>query len=85
MANPYRAETLRETAATNRLQIATLISDLTRKMDILTADINHEEKRAGVRDLSDPAYPVLARTLMARRDNLGATIGSLQVRVNKAA
>ncbi len=85
MAIPYLPETLRETAATNRLQIATLISDLTRLMDILTADIEHEEKRAGVRDLSDTAYPVLARTLMARRDNIGATIGSLQLRAKVAA
>jgi hypothetical protein len=85
MANPYRPETLRETAATNRFQIAILISDLRRSMNILTADIEHEEERAGVRDLRDPAYPVLARTLMARRDNIEATIGALQMRVNKAA
>jgi hypothetical protein len=84
MANPYRPETLRETAATSRLRIATLISDLTRSMEILTADINHEEERAGIRDLRDPAYPVLARTLTARRDNIGATIGALQVRVKAA-
>jgi hypothetical protein len=85
MANPYRPETLRETAATNRFQIAILISDLRRSMNILTADIEHEEERAGVRDLQDPAYPVLARTLMARRDNIEATICALQMRVNKAA
>jgi hypothetical protein len=85
MANPYLFETLRDTAATHRLQIATLINDLTRLMDVLAADIEHEEERAGVRDLKDPAYPVLARTLTARRNNIGATIGALQVRVNKAA
>ena len=47
-------------------------------MEILTADIEHEEARAGVRDLSDPAYPVLARSLRARRENIGATIALLE-------
>jgi hypothetical protein len=55
MANPYLPETLRATAAVNRLRIATLIADLTRTAAILTADIEHEETRAGVRDLADPA------------------------------
>jgi hypothetical protein len=39
-------------AAINELQIATLIGSLSRSV-LLTADIEHEEARAGVRDLSD--------------------------------
>ena len=78
MAKPYLFETLGRTVATNRLQIATLIGDLSRKADILSANIEHEEAQAGVRDLSDPAYPVLARSLRARRENIGATIASLE-------
>jgi len=78
MANPYLPETLRATAAVNRLRIATLIADLTRTAAILTADIEHEETRAGVRDLADLAYPVLARSLRMRRENIGATIASLE-------
>jgi hypothetical protein len=78
MANSFLIETLRGTAAVNRLQIATLIGDLSRKVTILTADIAHEEARAGVRDLSDPAYPVLARSLRVRRDNIVATIAMLE-------
>jgi hypothetical protein len=86
MANSYRLETLRGTAAVNTLQIAILIGDLSRKMTILTADIEHEEERAGVRDLEDPAYPVLARSLRMRRDNIGATIALLEnLRVPKAS
>jgi hypothetical protein len=77
MATPYLLETLQRTAAVNRLQIAILIGDLSRSVDILSADIEHEEARAGVRDLSDPAYPVLARSLRARRENIGSTIASL--------
>jgi hypothetical protein len=78
MANPYLLETIRGTAAVNRLQIATLIANLSRSEDILTADVEHEEARAGVRDVSDPTYPVLARSLSTRRDNIRTTIASLQ-------
>ena len=83
MANPYPPETLRATAAVNRLRIATLIADLTRTADILTADIEHEEERAGVGDFADPAYPVLARTLRVRRQNLRATIASLEAVIQR--
>jgi hypothetical protein len=78
MSNSYLSETLRGTAATNRRQIATLLGNLSRSMEILTADIEHEEARAGVSDASDPAYPVLARSLRARRENIEATIASLE-------
>ena len=50
-----------------------MIGSLSRSVELLTVDIEHEETRAGVRDLSDPAYPVLARSLRTRRDNIGAT------------
>ena len=84
MANPYRPETLRRTAATNRFQIATLIGDLWRSVEVLTADIEHEEMRSGVRNVADPNYPVLARSLRARRENLGATIASLEALTRSA-
>jgi hypothetical protein len=78
MANSYLHETLRRTAALNELQIATLFQSLSRSVELLTVDIEHEEARVGVRDLSDPAYPVLARSLRTRRDNICATIASLE-------
>jgi hypothetical protein len=81
MANSYQLETPRRTAAINGLQIATLIRNLSRSVELLTMDIEHEEERAGVRDLSDPAYPVLARSLRVRRENIGATIASLEALV----
>ena len=81
MANSYLLETLRGTAAVNGLQIATLIGSLSRSMELLTVDIEHEEARAGVRDLSDPAYPALARSLRARRENIRVTIASLEALV----
>jgi hypothetical protein len=79
MANSSQIETLRGTAAANRLQIATLIESLSRSVELLTVDIEHEETRAGVRDLSDPSYPVLARSLRSRKDNIRATIASLEM------
>jgi hypothetical protein len=68
----------RRTAAVNRLQIATLIGSLSRSVELLTVDIEHEETRVGVRNLSDPDYPVLARSLRVRRDNIRTTIASLE-------
>ena len=88
MANSFLIETLRGTAAVNRLQIATLIGDLSRSVELLTVDIEHEETQAGVRDLADPAYPVLARSLRARRENIKETIALLEglvQRIPKAA
>ena len=85
MANPYRPETLRRTAATTKLQIATLIGDLWRSVEVLTADIEHEEMRSGVRNVADPTYPVLARSLRARRENIRATIASLEALTRRAS
>jgi hypothetical protein len=78
MANSYLPETRRRTAANNRVQIATLIGDLWRSVEVLTADIEHEEMCSGVRNLADPNYPVLARSLRARRENIRATIAALE-------
>ena len=86
MAKSYLLETLRGTAATNKLQIATLIGSLSRSVELITVDIEHEEARAGVRDLSDPVYPVLARSLRTRRENIRATIALLEsLRAPKAS
>jgi hypothetical protein len=83
MANSYRHETLRGTAGVNGLQIATLIGNLSRSVEMLTVDIEHEETQAGVRDLADPAYPVLARSLRVRRENIGATVATLEALVQR--
>lgn len=84
MVNPYLPETLRTTAAVNTLRIATLIADLTRSVDVLTVDIEHEETRAEARELADPVYPALARSLRMRRTNLQATIASLEALIHRA-
>ncbi len=55
-----------------------LISDLDRIVRILDSDIAAEEERAGVSDACNAAYPVLARMMTARRDNLKQTIAALE-------
>jgi hypothetical protein len=62
-------------------RISALISDLDRVVRILDCDIATEEKRARVFDCSDAAYPILARMLAARRDNLKDTIAALERRL----
>ena len=75
-------ETVRDTASRDMAQIEALIRRLARTADVVDADIKHEEQIAFVSDPRDPAYPMLARTLKARRDNLRASIVSLRALVN---
>jgi hypothetical protein len=63
------------------MQIRTLIANLRRSIEILNCDIETEEERVRVRDIFESAYPVLARALTARRENLKATVAALQKRV----
>jgi hypothetical protein len=62
-------------------QARTLIADLSRIVDMLNLDIASREEEAGVTDLTRPEYPVLARALRARRDNLLETISVLRQRL----
>jgi hypothetical protein len=62
-------------------QIRMLITDLSRTVQILDADIAAEERRARVQDLSDADYSVLTGMLGTRRHNLMVTIASLEDRL----
>ena len=70
-----------ESALREASQIRTLISDLDRIVQILNCDIATEEGRVRVFDRSDVTYPLLARTLAARRDNLRDTIAVFEQRL----
>lgn len=65
-------------------QIRTLIDSISRNVQSLDCDIEAEEERTGCCDCRAPAYSVLARSLSARRANLGATIAALQERLMDA-
>ena len=67
------AAALREAA-----QIWKMIGELDRSVQLLDADIAIEEERARIFDRSDAAYPILARSLAARRDNLADTLAMLE-------
>ena len=60
------------------MKLQALINDLRRQVQLLDADIQDEEKRTGISNVSNTAYPILARNLRTRRGNLLATITMLE-------
>jgi hypothetical protein len=66
------------TPAREALQTKALIADINRVVQILDGDIAAEEEQAQIFDRSKGEYPMLARTLAARRDNLIGTIALLE-------
>ena len=69
--------------ATIPTQLHVLISDLRWRTQMLNADIQEEERRAGISDPNNLAYPMLAQNLRARRDNLQVSIAILESRIEK--
>jgi hypothetical protein len=69
------------TPARDALQTKELIADINRVVQILGSDIAAEEEQAGIFDRSRFDYPILARTLAARRNNLLGTIAALEQRL----
>ena len=80
MSMQPRFETPRETAV-----IGKILADLVRTVQLIESDIATEEERARVSDRSDVKYPVLASTLIKRRDNLKVTIAALEARYTERA
>jgi hypothetical protein len=62
-------------------QIRMLITDLSRTVRILDADIAAEERRSPAQDVSDADYSALTSMLDTRRRNLMVTIASLEDRL----
>ena len=69
------------TPARDALQTKELIADINRVVQILDSDIAAEEEQVSIFDRSRVDYPILARTLVARRDNLLGTIAALEQRL----
>ncbi len=61
-------------------QIDTLVVGLSQRLRLIEDDIEAEEERTRCKDRHNPAYSVLARSLIARGDNLAATIAALKER-----
>ena len=66
------------------MKLRALVADLQMRIEVLDTDIHNEEQRTGVFDVDNVAYPILARTLRARRDNLLATIRVLESHLAEA-
>ena len=82
MAKLHHPGTAQETALRQAAVIRGMIDDLGRTIHILNIDILTEEERVLIFDRSDPAYPILARTQTARRDNLIVTVADLAERLH---
>jgi hypothetical protein len=72
----------REAAYQEAIHIWKMIVDIDRNVRLLDCDIATEEERVGISDRSDVAYPILARMLATRRDNLKDTISALEQRLS---
>jgi hypothetical protein len=72
------------TPAREALQTKTLIADISRIVQILEIEIAAEEERARIFDRFQVEYPMLARTMATRRDNLLNTISALEQRLDQA-
>jgi hypothetical protein len=70
-----------ETASKQAELIQSIIVDLQRTVQILRTDISTEEERIRVFDRADRLYPVLAKTLLKRHENLCVTIADLKNRL----
>ena len=81
MAKLHHSGTAEATALIQAAVIRGMMRDLGRTVQILKIDISAEEERVCVFDRSESGYPILARTLIARRDNLLETIAALGERL----
>jgi hypothetical protein len=81
MRMPRRFGTAHAIAHREATVITAMMDDLRRIVEILDFDVASEEERAHVFDRSDALYPILARTLAARRDNLKLTVAALGQRL----
>ena len=71
------------TLSREAVQTRSLIADIGRIVQILDTDIAAEEEQARVFDPLQAEYPMLARTMAARRDNLRETIAALERRLSE--
>ncbi len=65
--------------------IGKILADLVRTVQLIESDIVAEEERAKISARSDARYPMLARSLIERRDNIKMTIAALDKRLIERA
>jgi hypothetical protein len=82
MKHARHFENVNRTSVREAECIGTMIADMRRVVQVLDCDVRTEEERSRIFDRSDANYPMLARTLAARRENLKATIAALEARLS---
>ncbi|WP_342728689.1 hypothetical protein AAFG07_19655 [Bradyrhizobium sp. B097] len=78
----HRFETARPSTG-RESTVRKMLSDLVLACQQIEVDIATEEARAGIYDRSNPRYPILARSLHERHDNLKGTIATLEMRATE--
>jgi hypothetical protein len=74
-------ENVTRTATREATSIKTLIEDMRRVVGLLEDDFTVEKERSRIRGYSETERSILTKTLVARRDNLKATIATLETRL----
>ena len=74
-------ENARQIATMEAERVRGIIADLSRTVHLLDCDVAAEEERCRIYDRSDAEYPMLARIIAARSENLKATIATLEARL----
>ena len=64
--------------------IEAMINDFTQMATDLERQIEVEQERAGVSDVNHYAYPTFAKAAIQRRENLKASIGDLELKLESA-
>jgi hypothetical protein len=82
MKHARHFENVSPTAVREAACIENMIADMRRVVQVLDCDVQTEEERSRICDRSDARYPILARQLAARRDNLRVTIAALEARLS---
>ncbi len=75
-------ETARSTESREAAQIGTMLADMEKAVRALELEIASEENRVRIHDPSNFAYPVAAKSFMARRDNLKQSMEILANRLS---
>ncbi len=86
VSSDHIANLSRKNNAGNRpdARLHKMIADMRRFVSHLESEIAMEEDRAKVHDEGNFAYPIVAKTMRARRDNLNLTIAALDAQVQSA-
>ncbi|MDR4305789.1 flagellar export protein FliJ [Chelatococcus sambhunathii] len=66
------------------VQIETMIAEFERMASDLDREIQHEQDKAGIHDISHFAYPTYAKAAMTRRDNLKRSADELAGQLSDA-